>query len=121
MIQQPDIRPVKENGDLYELQEDYTYHGITVPKGFRYDGASVPRLALTPFGFQRDGIHRAAALVHDWMYAKRGRIEEHNRYSREDADRIFREMLIGSGVKNWHVAIAYAFVRAFGWIVWYKR
>lgn len=34
MIQQPDIRPVKENGDLYELQEDYTYRGITVPKGF---------------------------------------------------------------------------------------
>ncbi len=121
MIQQPDIRPIKENGDLYELQEDYTYKDITVPKGFCYDGASVPRLALTPFGFQRDGIHRPAALVHDWLYVRRGWNGDQQRYSREDADRLFKEMLIGCGVKGWHVAIAYAFVRAFGWIAWDKR
>src|SRR5690606_37335397 len=49
-------------------------HRITVPAGFEHDGASVPRLLWTLSGAAPDGLHRAAALVHDFNYRHRGRL-----------------------------------------------
>lgn len=55
----------------FVLSEEVQYHGplisITVPKGFRHDGASIPRVlwALMP----RVGRWSRAALIHDYFYA----------------------------------------------------
>ena len=60
----------------YKLVETYSYswtmpdrlrRAITIPKGFTYDGASVPRLVWTLSGITPDGLIRAAALVHDFI------------------------------------------------------
>lgn len=110
-MQQPDIRPVKESGDLYEVFQDYTYQDITVPNGFRYDGATVPRVVWTLIGFLPDGIHRAAALVHDYLY-------ETKEFNRVYADKLFLTMLKESGVKSWHANLAYVTVRIFGNLYW---
>lgn len=109
---QPDIRPVKESKMLYTLVADFTYGGITVPKGFRHDGASYSQLL-----FQRDGIHRAAALIHDYLYDLKGELPE-GVFSREYADKLFKRMLKEYGVKSWHVFIAYKSVYIFGRFFW---
>lgn len=116
-LTQPDIRPVKESGQLYELATVYTAklptgNIIKIPAGFRYDGAT-----SSQFLFQRDGIHRAAALVHDFLYEKKGKVGN-LRFSRKDVDKIFKSMLKQYGVKSWHVSVSYVVVRAVGWVWW---
>jgi len=55
----------------FVLSEEVHYRGplieVTIPKGFRHDGASIPRLlwSLMP----RVGRWSRAALVHDYLYA----------------------------------------------------
>lgn len=64
----------------YELVEDYTYYWkidgthyrIHIPAGFKYDGASVPRFVWSIIGLLPDGLGRAAALVHDYLYVHKG-------------------------------------------------
>lgn len=125
MIPQPDIRPVKESGQLYKVFQSYNFfveaggekHFFTVPEGFRHDGASVPRLVWTLIGFLPDGAHRGAALAHDYLYENRGSIGDFE-YNREYADKAFLYLLEKSGIKNWHCAVAFRAVRLFGGIYW---
>ena len=76
---------IKIDKTLFILQEDYEYqwpmkvkkkddndpdevcNKMIIKKGFRWDGASVPKLFWW-VGFEPDGKHRAAALVHDFIY-----------------------------------------------------
>ncbi len=113
---QPDIRPIKENGDLYRLEESYCYEllgvRLCVPAGFEYDGASYSRIL-----FQRDGVHRAACLVHDYLYTMKGEIGPLV-YTRYQADQCFKRLLKEAGVKNLHVFLAYSAVRLFGGVYW---
>lgn len=78
-LKQPLMIPVGPK--LYELVEEYTYYWkddegvinrITVPKGIKTDGATVPRFVWTFTGIRPDGLIRAAALVHDWIYVTDG-------------------------------------------------
>lgn len=116
---QPDIRPIGESGNLYILMHDYEGRigGVpyTIPKGFEYDGASYAALL-----FQRDGIHRAACLEHDYLYVNKGIIPEAY-YTRLNADNRFRDMLLEAGVKSWHVKLAYAAVRLAGGLYWRRK
>ena len=128
-LKQPNIIPVKESGELYELAETFKIDirrfggkkNLTIPKGFRYDGASVPRWLWSITGLSRDGIHRVAALVHDFLYENRGfqENEKHEYWlSRKEVDDVFREMLIELGVADHRVFIAYWGARAFGRLYW---
>jgi hypothetical protein len=82
---------------------------IQVPAGFVTDFASVP------WGFWNlepplgDGAR--AAVVHDYLYATRG-LE--GRYSRAQADGIFREALKALGVPAWKRGLLWAAVRVGG-------
>jgi len=121
MITQPDIRPIRERGKRYELNKSYVYEDITVPKGFQYDGASVPRIFMFLIGFERDGIHRPAALVHDFLYQNKGYSGNNNQvvvYSRKQCDRIFFEIMKKVGVMHWHAILAYYAVRLGGKFSW---
>ena len=118
---QPDIRPVKESGELYVLYQPFFFEingkSITITQGFRLDGASVPR-ALWSVMFPRDGIHRAAACIHDYLYECKGKLPEGIEYTRLEADSAFKELLTMYGVKNWQVLAAYKAVRLFGNSYW---
>lgn len=138
-IEQPDARPLKRGG--YHLNEEYVYQWaysgrvsrITVPRGFRWDGASVPRAVWTLSGLQQDGLIRAAALIHDWIYHHDGKlplgsqqefepgvgwIDIIGTWTRQDADKLFARMMRDSGIEPRYVRRAYVAVRAFGWILW---
>ena len=62
---------------------------ITVPAGFAWDGASIPRIlhGILPTW----GAHVGAALIHDYLYNTKP-------CTREQADRAFLELLIEDGV-----------------------
>lgn len=123
-LAQPDIRPVKESGQLYRAYAPFTItvNGvrITVPEGFTTDGASSPRLAWTLTGFAKDGMHRAAAHIHDYIYECKGSLPcaPGFYFTRETADAIFYEMLKAYGIKNWHAWMAFQAVRAAGGSYW---
>jgi len=86
---------------------------IAVPAGFITDFASVPH------GFWNLepplGDAAKAAVVHDYLYATRGM---GGRYSRAQADGIFRDALAALGVPRWKRNLLWAAVRlggAGGW------
>jgi len=153
---QPDVLILKK--DYYVLTKEYTYkwdlcgyisrggevkedtreedmvveNKLTVPKGFRWDGASVPRF-LWWLGFWPDGKHRAAALVHDFIYIYKGKLPaeyfkaqyeghtfhpQYGSFSRKDCDRLFRKMMRDGGVAEWRVQIMFYAVRWFGGFYW---
>jgi hypothetical protein len=139
-LEQPLNRPVCDG--IYELAVDWTYEWahdgirrrIVVPKGFQYDGASVPRLVWTLSGILPDGLIRAAALFHDWLYQHKGQLPERSYQefyrgnwrdvgmvvSRGEADRLFARIMREAGVSTVKRRLAYLGVRACGWWAWMR-
>ena len=76
----------------YDVGSEGSGETITVPAGFESDFASIPRLFWRiepPLG--RSG---KAAVIHDYLYVTKGL----GRYTREQADQIFRQALGVLGV-----------------------
>ena len=70
-MKQPTVKPAP-SADRYEVTRDYDLNidgeHIVVPKGLRYDGASIPEAAwqLTYTPFHPDVM--AASVIHDWLW-----------------------------------------------------
>lgn len=80
---------------------------FTIPKGFKTDLASIPRIVwpiLSPF---HSSLIRPA-IVHDWFY------KNSNEFAREDIDLIFYHMLKNDGISKTKALIMYYAVRMFG-------
>lgn len=145
MLEQPDIRPfITRKGWAYRLNSPYSYEWekggvrrrLRIAAGFEYDGASVPRPLWSLTGIERDGLQRAAALVHDTLYRCDGVLgdwivqevwsegrqewetESDVRWTREQTDRLFCRMLREGGVSMLKRRMMYRGVRAFGWMYW---
>jgi Protein of unknown function (DUF1353) len=112
-------------GNAWRLEEAYSYQDgpttITVPAGFEFDLASIPRplwWLISPFE-----LSIAAPLVHDFLSQHEGdppagSITPPRIYSRPEADRLFRHIMEVEGVPWWRRVLAYFGVRAFGWLAW---
>ena len=96
----------------WEVMEDYYYKTsrgiIRVPKGFRTDYASVPRIFRSIINSY--GKHGRAAVVHDWLYSSQCKID----VTREEADKIFLEIMKECGVGSIKRNLMYRMVRIFG-------
>ncbi len=65
---------------------DFTYKGITIPEGFKSDGASTPRFLwsiIPPFKATKKG-----AFIHDYLCKTAG-----GQSDRKEADKMFRDIL----------------------------
>lgn len=111
-------------GNVWRLEQPYPYqdsdHTITVPEGFRFDLASVPRIfwgLISPFD-----LSVVAPLLHDYLYKNGGNppgaIEPPMAYTRAQADELFRRVMEVEGVATWRRNSAYLAVRAFGRWAW---
>lgn len=149
MIAQPYTIPVAETRSghtTYRVVQDYTYqwrlprhsveYRLTVPAGFECDGASVPRLLWSFVGLAPDGLLRAAAVSHDYLYASRGLVggnlkaryyspaHEHDwqtvlwPVTRKQSDELFARLLREAGVAKRRRRLAYLAVRLFGFYAW---
>lgn len=98
------------------LEEDYKIkvgnYLLTVPAGFKTDGASFP-LILHPF-FPRFGKYKEAAIVHDYLYSK----YNSTGINRTLADKIFLKIMEEYGVNKELRKKMYQAVRAFGSVFW---
>lgn len=81
---------------------------ITVPKGFKTDGASIPRLfwfvGWRPF----DGDTLQASIVHDYLYK--------TDFCRHFCDQVFLQIMKRDGVGFIKRTTYYTVVRLLGWV-----
>lgn len=100
------------------LLADITIYGVTIPAGYRTDGASVPRAFYNIIARFTDAL--PAALVHDLRYDPPA--DEHGvkrrTMTRAQADSEFYRNLRASGVSRRRAWLAYSAVRAAGWRPW---
>lgn len=100
---------------VYHVGSDDSPEVITVPAGFVTDFASIP------FGlrnlFPPLGTWARAAIIHDFLYSRRGVLPAKT-YSRKEADAVFLEAMEVVGVPALQRSIMYRAVRlggARGW------
>jgi hypothetical protein len=91
--------------------EDKTFGRIVVPKGFRTDLASVPRLFRDIPSLDPNGISRKSALGHDWLYAWRG-------IGKDNADEFLKQSLLSVGAPVLVADVFYLAVHQWGQEPW---
>lgn len=96
----------------WELAHTFRLNGHVVPKGFRFDGASIPR----PLWWWNDpsGVAFPAAIIHDYHYKTQN-------VSRKYADDVFFRNLVAIGVRPTAAWLMWAAVRLFGGKAWKKH
>ena len=85
---------------------------ITIPIGAVTDLASIPRIMDAVPGFERDGVSRRAATIHDGLYnldQSRGK---------DFADNVLRLALMADGASAWLSKTIWAGVHLFGGPSW---
>lgn len=117
------------------LMEDFIYRDMIVPKGYIFDGASVPRIlwsVLSPVG-----LLLIPSLFHDFIYDNgfylrivqedwEGEKENSSLYvevvcTRAEADRIFYDLAYEVNGVHFADLIAYVGVRVGGWLPWSRN
>lgn len=102
------------------------YDTLTVPAGFVFDFASIPRFAtwLVP----KLGKYNKAACVHDYLYITQPESAKPllpnascRKLTRKDADGIFLRIMEEEGVELWRRYIMYFAVRLGGWVGWNRN
>lgn len=102
-IKRPILKPFSK--DKFELVEDYRYGNVIVPKGYKTNGANVPRLFWSIFP-PNSPEYLSAAIAHDYLCDK-------GFYKL--ADETLREMMSELGVAKWKIYCFYTACR-----VWHK-
>lgn len=108
-----DVHEEDERGNVYTLLEPLEYMDLTIPAGFESDGASVPRFFWRLVFPPGDSKALHAAFVHDYIYRTHPA-----GWTRADADKAFRELLVAGGIPAWWANLAYCGVRWFGGKSW---
>lgn len=124
IIDNPDIEYDVGEAAWFLVQDwmvQFEGHEISVPCGFRFDLASIPRFLWPIVGpFE---LSVAAPLIHDWMYRWGGKlpagsVDPRREFSRRDADRAFRWVMEEEGVGAFRRTAAWLAVRVFAWRAW---
>lgn len=110
------ILEVRGNGG-WRLVRPLTYdagdgRAFTVPAGFITDLASIPRLfhSLIPV----NGRHRAAAILHDWLFVEQP-------MTRAETDALFLRAMEEEGVRWSQRRVMWSAVRLGGWPAWRRN
>ncbi|MBC3539853.1 DUF1353 domain-containing protein [Rufibacter sediminis] len=124
----PPVLTYSQQRRKWILENTYLYQGdgftLTVPAGYAFDLASVPRAvwwAIAPFE-----LSIVAPLVHDFLYDYGGELPApavypYRVFTRRQADYLFLEIMRREGVAELKARIAFNAVRAAGWIGWKGR
>ncbi len=106
---------------LFTLEQDFLFEShlygpIRVPLGFTTDFGSVP--AWAKFLVDDDDPDLLyASIIHDWLYNRRGTINQFP-LTRAECDDVLNEAMRASGAQGWKVAIVVGAVRLGGWLAW---
>jgi hypothetical protein len=115
MLQESTRIKLSPCGDLYELVEDatVTFLGVAlvVAAGFKYDGASIPRMLWIPIGSPYHPGFMRGALFHDSLY--RSHVQP-----KDFADKLFHALLLEDGIGEVAALEMYTAVHLFGQTFW---
>lgn len=127
---QPLIIPIRHrDSESYQVFSEWGFwhkgKHFTVEEGFICDGASVPRL-LWPW-MPPDGLHRAAALPHDRIFASGGRMNYRTnfgvvtgyQFTLWEADLLFLKQMIDAGVNPARAKITWLALKTGSWYSWH--
>jgi hypothetical protein len=103
------VTPLPDKGK-YRLNTAVIIEGVHIPEGFEWDGASIPRFLwrIVSSPFQPDLM--VPSLVHDYLYSQ----GDKSGYDREQADELFKKLLMANGVDDDLAETMYAGVRIGG-------
>ena len=142
-VVQPINQPVSAR--VYRLHEQYRftwYFGnkfrrIVIDEGFLYDGASIPRFFWGLAGMRPDGLVRAAATVHDFIFYHRGKVPKGGYQTSDDGhhwtddetpwdlkhtDLLFGRVMRDSGMPKIRRRLMFLGVKMASWYIWqYKK
>lgn len=105
----------------YSFSIDYkdTKYTITIPSGYVWDGATIPRIAWSIVGLTPFGIHDEATLIHDYLYECEGELDEVKPHiTRKFVDKLFIDMLRKLGYTKTQLKIINFFIRIGGFYYW---
>lgn len=117
-------RCLSHPGLCLRLVEPYEYCDatkralLTIPRGYHFNGASVPKVFHNLVGALDLSI--SATCVHDFLCDYRGRpplgtvLPTHTSYTRLETDQLFRRIMDQEGVPEWRELAAYLGVRSYG-------
>ena len=88
------------------LTQAVTIRGLKIPRGFVWDGCSIPKVVRPLMGNPFDSDLDDASLLHDYLY-------ETHKATRAKADDLFRIELLSAGVSAARVSLMYTAVRLF--------
>lgn len=86
---------------------------LTVPMGFRTDGASIPRFLWRICGHPMEAPRLYLAIIHDWLYS--GGVPS---VSRAYADAVFRDGLLIFGISRFRAYVEWVALRVCGGTHW---
>ena len=113
------VETLPKSGQWRLTESLFWYHPVTgrnvVPKGFPTDLASIPRFFRRVFNV--NGRHREEAVVHDYLYSKKGELGE-LKLTRKQCDQIFHDLMKADGIAAWKRKSMYQAVRYFGGSHW---
>ena len=95
------VQPLKEH--KFKVMKEIKYKDITIPFGYKTDGASVPRPFYILFPPNRTD-YLPCAIIHDWLCDK----EEYKK-----ADKYFKECLCELKVDKFSRVAMYSAVRLY--------
>jgi len=118
-----DTTPIMEKllGGEWRLIKPVVYttsagHRIEVPAGFLTDLASVPWGLWNVF--PPAGDYTPAAIIHDYLYERQGKVHEGPAYSRAECDSIFLEAMQDMGISWLRRNLMWLAVRVGGRHAW---
>lgn len=112
----PPLKPLKDRWELaealyYQLPDEISIEGsrtLYIPKGYTFDGASVPWVFTRIFP-RSNPCYIMAACVHDYLLDFK-----RNKMKRSDIDIVFRDALLELEVEGWKVWAMYNAVKLYG-------
>lgn len=95
------------NLEVSLCEVEHVAHRVTVPAGYCFDGASIPRCLWSLIGSPFDPDLMVAAAVHDWYCDHSANCYQ----SRVIGDAVFFYLLTKAGVARWRRVLMYLGVR----------
>ena len=93
---------------LFDKSKQKMYK-FTVPKQYRYDGATIPRLFWFVIGSKTNPKFRTPSMIHDYLCSNKYVID----FDRKFSSKVFRALLEVAGVKKWRRNLMYLCVDIF--------
>jgi hypothetical protein len=88
------------------------HHAVTIPEGYIFDGATIPRLVWSVIGHPFDPKYIDAAAVHDWYCDRAAELRDYQ--LRVIGDAVFFALLRRAGVSWLKRSSMYLVVRIYG-------